>query len=244
MKLKSAFAFIGLSTIIASCATSPYVPTLYDPEVAQVKSIAIAEDAIQEKLSTHDMSTNSGTGQAAGGLIGLALVSAIEGGQESGRTRRLNELMESTGFDGEAEFESMLMQKLKAAGFSNVTIAGGERTSRVPLKEYPATSADAVLDVNITNFGIQRPNGRAEWRPASGVDVKLVSTSDQSVLMENIISYNAGKLNFNKEGIIVLTPPQDGYSFRVIKDADADAVLAEMRTMLDEVTTAIVSLVQ
>jgi len=146
-----------LGSLFTACATAPYVPTIYDGETAQVKSIAIADDSLPERMGANELASAAGTGQAAGGLIGLLVVSAIEGAETSGRMKKLNEMMEPLGFDAEAEFESILKTKLAAAGYSDLSVVGGERKKRVPLTEktLPETSADAILDVTMVSFGVQ-----------------------------------------------------------------------------------------
>ena len=133
-----------------------------------------------------------GTGQAAGGLIGALVVAAIEGAETSSRVGNLEELMAPLNFDHEAEFESMLQSKLAEAGYGDVKLVGESRKKMAPLtkKTMPETTADAVLDVSMVSFGVQKAVTGEEWRPAAGVKVQLLNAADSSILMENMISYN------------------------------------------------------
>jgi len=169
----------------------------------------------------------------------------MEGAETSGRVGNLAEILEPTGFDAEAEFEKMLTLKLAEAGYSGTKVVGGKRDKRGPLKAFPETTADAILDVSMNSFGMQKAQTGEEWRPAAGVNVQLVSTVDNSVLMENIISYNSGVTGSTQtEGIIVMSPAADSIGYMKIKEMDGPVVVDEMRNMLDEITTTIVSLLK
>jgi hypothetical protein len=243
MRLLTLTALAALT--LSACATAPYVPTLYDASTVEVKTIAIAEDALPEKIGANELATHTGTAQAAGGLIGLAIASAMEGVETSSRVGNLAEILEPIGFDAEAEFEKMLTTKLAEAGFAGTTIVGATRKKREPLKEFPETTADAILDVNMTSFGMQKAKTGEEWRPAAGMNVQLVSSVDNRVLMENVISYNSGVTDAKQaEGIIVMAPSADSVGYMKVKEMDGQVVVAEMRNMLDEITTTIVSLLK
>lgn len=229
--------------LLGGCATAPYVPTLYDASISQVETIAIADDSIPDKVGANELASAMGTGQAAGGLIGTLVVAAMEGAETSGRMKNLAELLEPTGFDAEAEFEAMLKAKLAEAGYGDLSIVDGERKGRSALKTLPETSADAVLDVNMHTFGMQKAKTGEEWRPAAGITVRLVSSGTEDVLAENVISYNSGVApESGREGIIVMQPAATSVGYMKIKEMDADIVVEEMRSMLDEVSDMIVSL--
>jgi len=238
-------ALISSVAILASaCATKPYIPTVYDPVNAKVSTIALADDSIQEKMGANELSSSTGTGQAAGGLIGLLMVAAVEGIETSSRKGNFAEIMEPTGFDAEAEFQKMMASKLAAAGFQSSGVVGGERDKQAPLTEFPDTDADAILDVSMSNFGIQKAKTGEEWRPAAGVIVRLISSDDDdTLLMENQISYNLGLLNA-KEGVIQLQPGPDSIGYMKVKEMDAEVMVSEMTTMLDQITDTIITLLK
>jgi hypothetical protein len=230
---------------LSACASTPYVPTLYDASTADVKTIAIADDALPEKIGANELASHTGTAQAAGGLIGFAVAAAMEGMETSSRVGNLAEILEPMGFDAEAEFEKMLTTKLAAAGYSGTNVIGGMRKKRGPLEAFPETTADAILDVHMNSFGMQKAKTGEEWRPAAGVTVQLVSTADDSILMDNVISYNSGVTGSNKtEGIIVMSPAADSVGYMKIKEMEGPVVVAEMRKMMDEISTTIVSLLK
>lgn len=243
MKILSAAAVAAIC--LSACATKPYVPTLYDSESYKVESIAIAEDSIPEKIGANELTTHTGTAQAAGGLIGFAIAAAMEGAETSSRVGALREIMEPMGFDAETEFENMLQKKLLAAGYSGAMVVGEDRKTRTALEVFPETDADAILDVNMMSFGMQKARTGEEWRPAAGMNVQLVSSANNDVLMENVISYNSGVVGTTpQEGIVVLSPSAGSTGYMKIKEMDPNVVVEEMRIMLDEITTVIVSLLK
>lgn len=92
---------------------------------------------------------------------------------------------------------------------------------------------------------MQKAKTGEEWRPAAGVTVQLVSTADDRILMDNVISYNSGVTGSNKtEGIIVMSPDADSVGYMKIKEMEGPVVVAEMRKMLDEITTTVVALLK
>lgn len=236
--LVSAFALLG-----SACATKPYVPTVYDPVNANVKSIAIADDVVKDKLAANELSSSMGTGQAAGGLIGLLVVAAVEGAETSSRKNKLAEVMDPIGFDAEVVFQKMIAEKLAAVGFTGGEIVGGERSKHEPLEKFPETSADAILDVSMTNFGIQKAKTGDPWRPAAGVFVQLVSSTDNTVLMENQISYNSGLIGA-KEGVIQLQPQADSVGYMKVKEINGEIMASQMTDMIDEITDTIITLLK
>ena len=243
MNLRKILLLGAIALMGSACATKPYVPTIYDPVNANVKSIAIADDVVKDKLAANELSSSMGTGQAAGGLIGLLVVAAVEGAETSSRKSNLEEVMDPIGFDAETVFQKMMAEKLAAAGFSGGEIVGGERKKRKPLTEFPETSADAILDVSMTNFGIQKAKTGDPWRPAAGVYVQLVSSEDNTVLMENQISYNSG-LVAAQEGVIKLQPQADSVGYMKVKEIDGEIMASQMTDMIDEITDTIITLLK
>lgn len=235
----SACLILGLS----ACQTAPYVPTLYDANSANVKSMAISDDALPDEMGANELASAAGTGQAAGGLIGLLVVAAIEGAETSSRKGNLNEMMEPLNFNPEAEFEAMLKTKLMNAGYEGLDVVEVERGKKSILKEMPETDADAVLNVQMKSFGVQKAVTGQEWRPAAGVMVQLVQNETSEILMENMISYNSGVLGVAQtEGFITMEPRADSVGYMKIKEMDPEVVRDETMKMLDEISSMIVTL--
>ncbi len=245
MKINKIAILTGATVFMAGCATKPYVPTVYDVSSSQVKSIALVDDAVESRLAANELSSSMGTGSAAGGLLGVLVVAAIEGSETSSRKNNLAEVMDPIGFDQEAVFQDMMQKKLAMAGYADTVIVGGEREKRRSLKddELPETTADAILDVNITNFGVQKAKTGEEWRPAAGVVVRLLSSADKSLLMENQISYNLGLVGA-KEGVILLQPEAQSIGYMKIKEIEGQVMADQMNAMLDEITDTIITLLK
>ncbi len=230
---------------MTACATPPYVPTVYDASTSNVQTIALADDSMPEKMGANELASAAGTGQAAGGLIGLLVVAAIEGAETSGRVGKLQKLMEPLDFDHETEFEEILTAKLAEAGYADVAIVGGERKKMAPLTEktMPETTADAILDVSMVSFGVQKAVTGEEWRPAAGVKVQLLRSETSEILMENMISYNSGVLGVPQtEGFITMEPNIESTGYLKIKEMDPEVVRDETRVMLNEIADMIVTL--
>jgi len=235
----------GAAIAMTACATPPYVPTVYDASTANVKTIALADDSMPEKMGANELASAMGTGQAAGGLIGLLVVAAMEGAETSSRVGKLNEMMEPLNFDYETEFETILQTKLSEAGYGDVDVVGGARKKMAPLtvKTLPETTADAVLDVSMVSFGVQKAVTGQEWRPAAGVKVQLLGAAEGNVLMENMISYNSGVLNITEtEGFITMEPSAESVGYLKIKEMDPEVVRDETRVMLNDIADMIITL--
>ena len=229
--------------LMTACATPPYVPTVYDASTSSVKTIALADDSLPESLGANELASYTGTGQAAGGLIGYLVVSAIEGAETSNRKSALDALMAPLNFDPEAEFEAMLKTKLADAGYEGLNMVNVKRNSKSALKSVPETSADAVLNVEMVKFGLQKAKTGQEWRPAAGVKVELVGTKTSDVLMENMISYNSGILGVKEtEGFITMAPKLGSTGYQKIKDMDPGVVRDEIMVMLEEISDMVVTL--
>jgi hypothetical protein len=228
---------------LAACQTAPYVPTLYDANTANVKTMAISDDALPEEMGANELASAAGTGQAAGGLIGLLVVAAIEGAETSSRKGKLNEMMAPLNFDPEAEFETMLKAKLMDAGYEGLDVVEVNRGKKSALAELPETDADAVLNVEMTSFGVQKAVTGEEWRPAAGVKIQLVRNETSEVLMENMISYNSGILGVPQtEGFITMEPSGESIGYMKIKEMEPEVVRDETLKMLDEISSMIVTL--
>ena len=127
MKFNHTIIACSALSLLGACTTTPYVPTLYDASVSQVNTIAIVNDSLPEKMKANDVSTAMGTGGASGGLIGVLTIAAIEGTASASRERTLKKLLGPTGFDPETEFEAILVEKLKVAGFGDLAIIGEDK---------------------------------------------------------------------------------------------------------------------
>jgi len=82
----------------------------------------------------------------------------MEGAETASRADKLNDMMKTVGFNGEAEFEAIMTEKLSEAGYGDLPILPVDRRSRSALtqKNITDSEADAVLDVNMVTYGIQK----------------------------------------------------------------------------------------
>ena len=165
--IKLALAGMAGGVCLSACATPPYVPTVYDASASNVQSNALAEDALPDKMGANELASAKRSGQAAAGLIGFLVVAAMEGAETASRADKLNDMMKTVGFNGEAEFEAIMTEKLSEAGYGDLPILPVDRRSRSALtqKNITDSEADAVLDVNMVTYGIQKAVTGEEWRP-------------------------------------------------------------------------------
>lgn len=241
------YSKLGVVTLAAAfvtaCATPPYVPTVYDPSMSDVQSIAIADSSVPDTMGANELASATGTGQAAAGIIGYLVVAAIEGAETSSRKNAFEELMAPLKFDPEAEFERMLQEKLSAAGYEGLDVIEVSRGRNSALKSVPETTADAILNIEMVKFGVQKAKTGEQWRPAAGVKIELVDTATNDVLMENMISYNSGILGIREtQGFIVMAPGLESTGYHKIKEMDAIVVRDETLIMLEEISDMIVTL--
>lgn len=242
MKFGRLILLISTAVLASACATKPYAPVQFTSKQS-VKSIALADDVVKDKLDANTVDTNMGLGYQAGGPIGLFLVTAFETGETISRKDALADIMDATDFDAENEFQTLLREKLEKAGFTNAPVVGKKRKYReLHLKTPKSDVADAVLDISITNFGVQKSDIGEDWKPAAAVEVRLVSSKDKSILMENKISYNKGFVNEANLPVLKIAARKEGVGYYKIKDIDGALMAGEMRTMLDKITDVIVLL--
>lgn len=234
----------SLLVMTSACATKPYAPVQFQSSQTEIKSIALADDVVKDMLDANKVDSNMSMGYSAGGPLGLLLVTAFEGGETIARKNALKDIMDATDFDAETEFQTLMRDKLAAAGYENAPVAGKRRKRRELLSKVPKTDADAVLDVSMTNFGVQKSDIGENWKPAAAVEIRLMSADGKTVLMDNKISYNQGMLNDAKEQILRVRRKGEGVGYYKIKDIDGELMAGEMRVMLDNITDVIMLLLK
>ncbi len=241
MKFNRLILILSTAVFASACATKPYAPVQFTSK-SSVKTIAIADDVVKDKLDANKVDTNMGLGYQAGGPIGLFLVTAFETGETIARKDALAEIMDATDFEAESEFQALLREKLEKAGYINAPGVGKKRKYRELHSKIPKSDADAVLDISITNFGVQKSDIGEDWKPSAAVEVRLVSSKDKSVLMENKISYNKGFPLQSEFPVLQIAARKEGISYYKIDQIDGELMAGEMRTMIDKITDVIVLL--
>ena len=137
----------------------------------------------------------------------------------------------------------MLKTKLADAGYDGLDVIEVQRGRDSALKSVPETTADAILNIEIVKFGVQKATTGEQWRPAAGVKIELVDAATSDVLMENMISYNSGILGIReKRGFIVMAPDLGSTGYHKIKQMDAVVVRDETLIMLEDISDMIVTL--
>ena len=225
----------GLAASVAACA-SPYVGKPYDRATAQVTTIEVVDDAAPPNATAWEVAS-------AGSNFGL--IGAIaDAGITASREKAINDALGGVGFDAEAKLEQRISRKLGGEGYTVSVGSGGERKKRVFLKTYASTTGkpDAYLDIVVTNYGYLSAGMGQPWRPTASATVRLVRASDNVVLMENQIVYNA---MYVQQGVITLTPnPEFAFKNREDMVSDPARLAAGIEDALDQVADTAVGLLR
>ena len=217
MKRTAPLALAGL----AACAT-PYAPTPYDREAAQVRRIAMMDDALPERAGAYqatstgqNVASSTAAASPIGGLVVGLVVAGAEAKVASDRRGKIADALEAAGYDPEAALERSLDEALEAAGY-DVTLTGEARRKRALRDAYPAADdADAVLDVVAVSFGYMKTGGAQPWRPHANVHVRLVDAADPTViLMDNRVAYNPLGTPEN----VIVVPADPAFAFETVDE--------------------------
>ena len=231
--LAGLFAVLSLG----ACAT-PYVATPYDRADANVRSIAIMDDAAGDEAIAYEIASVGSNF----GLIG-ALVDA---GIQAERRQAVNRALESADFDGEDALERRLIQRLGGEGYRVAVRDGSTRAKRAFMVSYPSAegATDAYLDVIVEHYGYLSAGAFQPFRPSASVKVRLVSAADPTkILMDNWIVYNV--VAGSATGAITLAPnPQYEFQNREQLLADPERMAAGIEDALNQVAETAVQLLR
>lgn len=186
---------------LSGCATHE-IP--YDRDNANIHTIGVVTPGFASKAQAFLASTVGESVGLVGGLVDLAM--------EEKRDGQLRHIFAEANMDGPNEFLSDLNAALQARGYAVVSVpAPSDRTSF--LKSYPpAASADAYLDVAVIGYGYMAAgiSDGDPYRPFVWLRGRLVRASDNSVLMQEVISLNplnlGGWLGGGANAQITLSP--------------------------------------
>jgi hypothetical protein len=206
-------AAIAALIALSGCASQPLIP--YDRSAAKEnKTIGLLTPAWPSGPSAV---LASDVGQSFG-LVG-ALVDAA---MRNNREKELTGILATQNLDANALFVSTLTSELEKEGYTVVSVPVTRKGSDL-LKTYPAASGAAVdsyLDLSTVIYGyVAAGIGKsAPYRPWASTRVKLVKSSDNSVLMEDTIAYNPIIVVKN---VVSLSPNPD-YAFDSWSGISAD----------------------
>lgn len=229
------FVAVAMAVSLSACA-STYVGKPYDRAANNIQSIQIVDDSVPPKISAMEVASVG----ANFGLVGALANAAVTASREEA----LNAALTTTSFDAEARLEEHLVKALGDAGYKAAVEPGAVRAKRIFLTSYSSKEAkpDAHLDLVIVNYGYISAGAGQPWRPTVQATVRLVSASDNKVLMENQIVYNG---MFTQNGVITLTPDPT-YAFKNRDDmlADPSRLASGLETALNKVADTAVGLLR
>ena len=231
----------GASLSMAACASTPYAPTLYDRDMAQVETIMLVGDPLPDQVIAAEGATDganiTSAAAAAVPLAGLFVAAAAAGVAAKAadiRHDKIDDALAEAGYDHEAVFLASMTAKLAEQGYAVAVDDETERKKHELLEEYEgvasAEQADAYLDVVASGFGFQRAGKRADWRPVAFVDVRLVSAEDGTTLLDHKLRYNP----LGDQTGTISIDPDPAHSFASIDEFTEDP--ARLAAALDHVT--------
>lgn len=182
--LRSATVWVTMALTVVGCA-APEIP--FDRSLAPgVKTIGIVTPSFPDDAAIR---LASSVGQSFG-LIGAL----IDAGIESSRASKFKDILVRQNFSVQEIFVQDMTAALRSQGY-NVVVIAVTRDKADFLTAYPATSGrvDAYLDLVVTNFGYIAAGIKdsTPYRPWFSIRARLVNAKDSSVLMQDLVIYNA-----------------------------------------------------
>ena len=238
--------FVLGSTILstAACAT-PYTPIPFDSDITPVETIQIVDDSFSDEPTSQNLASNghimssamAASAGLAGALVG-AVAAGVEANIEAGQRRRIQDALDTVGFDGETVFDEALAKALTERDYELDALSIDRKSYRqlIDLEPDETAAVDmATLDIAGAGYGYQLIGGSTQWRPFVSAEVRLTSTNDpENILMLNRVVYNP----VATPDVIVNLSPEPKYGFVSVDDIEADPQLAAEGLTVALVSTA------
>lgn len=178
IKVNLTFALMFLLTACAPSAVS-----IKAEDKKSIQTIAILE--IEEPQLRM---LNLGSGMAAMGAVGGAMIAA---GEESAK---LGKILESEKFSFQKQLTQDLQQQLKNAGYKTMIVKVPREDKRSLLEDYSKLrikGADAILDVVVTNYGYVTEHFMfsPHWRPEARVFVAMAKPLSTENIYQDAMMY-------------------------------------------------------
>lgn len=196
----------------AGLAEAPEDPILpIDAEQVQLRKVTLMPTGLPERATgvdaPIDMSAGNATAQsmvnsgqvspaagAAGGIIGMLVVAAIDAGVDSNRNGKIAAMLKEQGFDARQVFESALVEALNERDI----VAGYQAGTREKNDEFfnfvatPGVALDAAIDVVVYQYGFTLDG--LVWRPSVAAQVKIRDIKTGQLIMNELLTYGRGSL--------------------------------------------------
>jgi hypothetical protein len=238
MRVSRTATLVAGLLLLAGCASIPEVP--YDRSASKdVHTIGVLTEGYPTGPSAI-LAANLG---ASFGLIGGITESIMRSNRESS----LKDIFTTEHFNVESEFDAALIGALTAQGYQVVTVPVNREKGGKMLEEWPANftvAADAYLDISVTGYGYIAAAiaDSAPYRPFLWAKVKLVKASDKSVLMQDIVLYNA--YNSPKNAVTISADPTYSYTSFDLLEQDHDGTVTGLKVAADQSAVAVANLLR
>jgi hypothetical protein len=221
---------------VAACVKAP-------PEIPYERASALKTIGIISPSIPHDATVflASSPGQSFG-LIGAL----IDAGVQSHRESKFSSILSQHDFSAQDSFLKALNTNLAAHGYTVTSVTGTREKPGEFFKAYPAAEpkVDAYLDILMSTYGYYAAGvgGSTPYRPYVALQVRLVRASDQSVLMQDSITYSAAAQG---QGVITISPdPAYTYPSSDQLESDADNSVKGLQIALAKSAEAVSSLMK
>ena len=202
--------------VLAGCASVPQIP--YDRMTAgEIKTIGVVTPKFPNR-ATVVLATSVGQ---SFGLVG-ALVDA---GLQDGRDSSFKKMVDAQNFVAQDAFMQRLSETLQSHGYT-VSNISAMRTRDGFMDKYPTEPADAYLDLVVTSYGYIAAgvSSSTPYRPRFAVQVRLVRASDSSVLLQDVVLYNAFTPGGEPKAITI--SPDPAYEYETFDALESSSDMA------------------
>jgi hypothetical protein len=211
---------ILLSAVLLTGCAGVHKQAFNKEDSQGIKTIGIIEPAQPEKYAVH----NIGHAGMYFGLIG-GLIAAAD---MNSKTDQFTELMKARGFNITEEFQKVLVEELKKAGYS-IKLIKVRRENVAFLESYEAldTEADVYLD-SIVSAGYLCASGGSDYIPAVRSGVRMVKRGSGEILYQDVIAYG---YEARRSEAVCIAAPQEYYfkNFEALSSSP-DRALEGLRT--------------
>lgn len=220
---------------LSACASN-YVATPFIAGPERIGKVAVVDDPVPEKMSAAEIASVGSNF----GLIGAL----IDAGVQDSRQDALTGALDTISFDAEDALQTYVVDALAQREIEATLLDGPQRQKHVFLTDYPDAGEDvqAYFDLVLSNYGYVSAGPGQPWRPTADAMVRLVSRSDQRVLLENRIAYNT---MYAPGGVITLTPnPEYAFQNREEMVSNPERLADGLRDALQQVAETAAKLIQ
>lgn len=191
VKYLSFAALAGLAACATPVVYNPILP--HDGVMNPVDTLVVSASGTDEPAVALDMPVDYGAIQnqanvaaysnpsvspgagAAGGLVAVLIIAAVDASIDAHRNGRVNDLLDEAGFDAEGVFNTALEDALTERGYTILTKQDTGETGE----------ADAVFTVSVDGYGYQLASVTG-WVPMVNLSVNMTSPSGDVLIADRV----------------------------------------------------------